>query len=243
MDKNARLAQNNFSKLRRNPYPGRGIVAGLDETSTYLIQVYWITGRSENSRNRVLKSDDNGRVYTEAADAAKMKDPALVIYNAMRERKPYFIVSNGDQTDTVADSNSHFLNEALQDRTYEPDAPNFTQRITAMSSFSDLPHVQLSVLRKSMFGEQCDHVLYQLVPAPGYGYCITTYAGDGDPLPSFRGDPLILPLIGGMEKIAHTYWNALNRTNLVSLAVKFIELKNGHSSIYIINKYAQSVVS
>jgi hypothetical protein len=217
-------------------------VAGLNESNEHLIQVYWIMGRSENSRNRIFKADDDtGRLYTEAAEAAKMKDPSLVIYNAMRERGPCFIVSNGDQTDTVVESPAPlYLNVALQGRRYEPDAPNFTQRITATSSLSKgRSYIQMSILRKSMFGDECDQLFYEYVPQPGFGHCITTYAGDGDPLPPLRGDPLLMPLDGGMKEIANAYWNALDENNRVSLAVKFIEIGNGRSDIHIINKYKQ----
>lgn len=234
-------AQQNFFALRQNPYPGRGIVAGLDESGEYLVQVYWIMGRSENSRNRVFKFDDNtGRLYTEAAVASAMKDPSLVIYNAMREAGRHYVVSNGDQTDTVADYSRGplFLNRVLDGRRYEPDAPNFTQRITAVSSLAKgHPFIQMSILRKSVFGDDCDQMLFEYRPRPGFGHCITTYAGDGDPLPPFRGDPLLMPLVCKSKDVAELYWAALDEVNRVSLAVKFIEVFNGRSDIYVINKY------
>lgn len=236
------LASSNFLALSQNPYPGRGIVAGLDETFRYLIQVYWIMGRSENSRNRVFKADDEtGRLYTEAADASKMKDPSLIIYNAMREEVPYYVVSNGDQTDTVIGKLNHgpfSFDHALNGRQYEPDKPNFTQRITAVSKLSKgRPFIAMSILRKSRFSDACDHFTYELDPGPGFGFCITTYSGDGSPLPSYSGDPLVMPLIGGMKEIAKIYWSALDESNRVSLAVKCIEIDNGRSDIHIINKY------
>ncbi len=239
------LAKANFLALSRNPYPGRGIVVGLDETSEHLIQVYWIMGRSENSRNRVFKADDQtGRLYTEAADASKMKDPSLIIYNAMLEEWGYYVVSNGDQTDTVVKwlgqpHGPFSLEPALMGRLYEPDEPNFTQRITAVSKIA-LGRSQLilmSILRKSQFSGRCDRLTYELDVNPGLGFCITTYSGDGNPLPPFRGDPLVMPLIGGMKDVAEAYWEALNPENRVSLAVKWIEKFNGRSDIHIINKY------
>ncbi len=121
-DPNMQLAQANLRNLARNPYPGRGIVAGLDETGGYMVQVYWIMGRSENSRNRVFKADDDigniGRLYTEAADSSKVKDPSLIIYNAMREVGYHYIVSNGDQTDTVFEHDEYplYLNAVLGGR-------------------------------------------------------------------------------------------------------------------------------
>lgn len=132
-----------------------------------------------------------------------------------------------------------YLDQALSHREYEPDAPNFTQRITAVSKIGKaLSEVtSLSILRKSRFGNRCDQITYELNPGPGFGYCITTYAGDGDPLPAFYGDPLEMPLDGGMKDIAEAYWNVLNEANRVSLAVKWIEKGNGRSDIHIINKY------
>lgn len=227
-----------------NSYPGRGIVAGLDETGEYMVQVYWIMGRSENSRNRVFKADnETGRLFTEAANPSKVKDPSLIIYNAMREAVPYYVVSNGDQTDTVMndlDYGPFSLERALNRREYEPD-PNHTQRITAVSKIAmgGRQLLMMSILRKSRFGGRCDRSTYELDTGPGFGFCITTYAGDGNPLPPFSGDPLLMPLVGGMEDIAHSYWNALNEENRVSLAVKWIEIFNGRSDIYIINKYTQ----
>jgi IMP cyclohydrolase len=243
------FAQANLLALGQNPYPGRGIVAGLDETGQYLVQVYWIMGRSENSRNRVFKADnETGRLFTEAADPSKVKDPSLIIYNAMRERGDWYntlhyVVSNGDQTDTVVESMGPLsLYEVLAGRRYEPDAPNFTQRITAVHSlWKERPFLQMSILRRSMLGEACDGVLFVYDQLhPGYGYCITTYSGDGDPLPPFYGDPIVMPLVGGMQDIAWTYWDSLNEANRVSLAVKWIEVGNGRSDIRIINKNTQS---
>jgi hypothetical protein len=238
-DRNEELAQANFAWLQNNAYPGRGIVAGLDETGRYLVQIYWIMGRSPNSRNRVFKSDETGRLYTEAADPAHMTDPSLVIYNAMKENGPQFIVSNGDQTDTVA----HFqgpsnLSASLASRIYEPDAPNFTQRITAISFLQ--PAVQMSILRKSVFGDGCDRLLFEYIPYPGFGHCITTYAGDGNPLPPFLGDPLIMPLQGTLKDVTQTYWDALNTNNRVSIAVKFVSMETGTSEIHIKNEYVQN---
>jgi hypothetical protein len=214
-------------------------VAGLDETAHHLIQIYWIMGRSENSRNRIFRSDNTGRLYTEAADPAKMRDPALIIYNAMREKGRHYVVSNGDQTDRVIGSEDPlYLNVALQGCRYEPDDPNFTQRITALSSFVEgaSAYLQLSILRKSAFGNTCDSSWYGYIPYPGFGHCITTYAEDGSPLPPFHGDPLLMPIRGGIKDVAEAYWGALNEDNRVSLAVKFIDQRIGCSDIYIINK-------
>jgi hypothetical protein len=232
-------AEVNLQALRENPYPGRGIVIGRDETGRQLIQVYWIMGRSANSRNRVFEKDDaTGRLFTEAADLAKVEDPSLIFYNAMMEQRGIFIVSNGDQTDTIAQairagSDSY---EALSQRTYEPDKPNYTCRIAGLCFGGTVG--QLAVLRRSAWGDTCDRHFYEFSQiAAGLGFCITTYAGDGNPLPPFRGEPYLLPLIGGIEEVAAAMWSALNEANRVSLAVKFINIDTGRSRISIINEY------
>lgn len=240
---NETRAQSNFSWLRNNAYPGRGIVVGIDQTGNYLVQVYWIMGRSENSRNRVFKSDRMDLLYTEATNPAIVQDPSLIIYNAMRKKGQHYVVSNGDQTDTVVESDldPSNLNVILATRMYEPDKPNFTQRITAVSSLREgsLSSLQISILRKSVFGDACERLTYEYVPQAGFGHCVTTYSGDGDPLPPFLGDPLVMPLRGGLQEVADEYWAGLNEINRVSLAVKFIAVDNGHSRIHIINKYGQ----
>lgn len=238
-------ASRNFNDLSRNPYPGRGIVVGLDDTGDYMIQVYWIMGRKARNRNRVfLQEEDVGRLYTEPVDPSLVEDPSLIIYNAMRERPPHYIVSNGDQTDTVFDrlGRPPYLEQALEDRMYENDKPDFTQRITAVSSLSKGgPYAQMSILRRSRSG-RCDTATYCLGLEAGFGFCITTYSGDGNPLPPFRGEPLLMPLMGSREEIAQSYWRVLNEENRISLAVKSIERGNGRSDIYIINRYQQVLV-
>lgn len=236
-------AQANFLRLALNSYPGRGIIAGMDESGKNLVQVYWIMGRSENSRNRVFSSDDNGRLFTEAADPGKMKDPSLVIYNAMVECDGRYVVSNGSQTDDIANNKSwrYSFHDALSRWQYEPDAPNFTPRISCTCALAgNEPLAQLSVLRKSPLGEACERVSYVYNElSKGYGYCITTYTGDGNPLPSWKGDPRVMPLYGNIMGLATTYWQALNGEHFVSLAVKFIPLDGSKSDIYIINKFSK----
>jgi len=233
-------AGNNEVRLVGNPYPGRGIVVGLDETGQFLVQVYWIMGRSENSRNRVFGKDDTGRVFTEAADPSKVKDPSLIIYNAMREAMPRYcwVVSNGHQTDPLVDSGESFALTMCR-WSYEPDAPNFTPRISAASLWGpkDIPNVLISILRKSLWSDACDRHFYEINDlGKGFGYCIHTYRGDGDPLPAFQGEPYLLTLVGDIEGVANDYWEMLNPENRVSLAVKFIP-KSGLSKVVIRNKY------
>ena len=244
-------AERNLEKLAKNQYPGRGIIVGLDETGENMVQVYWIMGRSPNSRNRVFSHDGEGCVFTEAADKSQVKDPSLIIYNAMREvsfdGKNYLsVVSNGVQTDTIMDRPQGLRRDHLPANMklwmYEPDAPNFTPRITATSTWMkyqnrEAPLFQISILRKSTWSDACDRHLYEIDGIGfGFGYCVTTYMSDGNPLPSFRGEPYLLPLIGDAKEVANTYWESLNVDNLVSLAVKFIP-KRGPSEIIIRNKY------
>ncbi|HUX35535.1 MAG TPA: IMP cyclohydrolase [Candidatus Paceibacterota bacterium] len=238
------VAKINLSRLVDNPYPGRGLIVGREKSGKKLVQVYWIMGRSENSRNRVFSSD-KGRVFTEAADPAKVNDPSLIIYNAMQEFSlvhKHYVVSNGAQTDGVVESlgGPPYLNCALSRWSHEPDEPNYTPRITALTSIGRFgSFIQMSIIRKSVFDGRSDHAMYEYQSiAPGFGFCLTTYSGDGNPLPAFRGEPLLMPLEGGIEEIAGTYWGALNEGNRVSLVVKIIEdTPDAKSSVRIINKY------
>lgn len=237
------LMKKNFRRLARNPYPGRGIVIGMDESGENMVQIYWIMGRSPNSRNRVFEAQ-LGLLRTSAADPAKVSDPSLIIYNAMRELGAHYIVSNGDQTDTIAQelvAGSEFR-QALFTRSYEPDAPNYTPRIAGIVALRySVPVGELSIIKRSPFGEGCDRAFFRYEQfAPGAGRCITTYMGDGDPLPSFEGEPYLVPIPGGdAAAVAQTFWNALNAENRVSLAAKFIEIKSKKTRIEIINQYAK----
>jgi hypothetical protein len=244
VETNEELALRNFDWLKCNSYPGRGFVVGLDKAAENIIQLYWMMGRSPGSRNRLFKFDtQEGWLWTEVADQTKEKgDPALTLYNAMREYQDLFVVSNGSQTDQVVESllNPLQLHTALRKYHYEDD-PNSTQRITAVCLLNNIdPPIQISILRKSLLGAECDRLLFQYPSLhPGFGYCATTYAGDGNPLPPFRGDPLIMPLVGSATEIMHRYWEALNEENRVSIAVKSINRTDGTSHIECINKYKQ----
>jgi IMP cyclohydrolase len=238
MRRELELAQNNFEALRTNPYPGRGIVIGTDDSGTNMVQIYWIMGRSENSQNRIF-NQDGGRLFTEPADPTKVKDPSLIIYNAMNENRSRYVVSNGHQTDDVTEKiHRKQLSSILSTWHHEPDAPNWTPRITGVCSpFENGPSLELSILRRTFWGTR-ESVFYQYTEmVPGFGRGITTYSGDGDPLPSFEGEPRIMPLIGNADEILRTYWHALNPENRVSLAVKFIYGRSRTSEIYVINRF------
>jgi len=232
----------NLEGLKSNRYPGRGICIGLDDAGQNLYQVYWIMGRSANSRNRVFVPD-GVELRTEPADPSKVDDPSLIIYNAMREIDGAYIVTNGDQTDTIYQAladGSTFV-QALETRRYEPDPPNFTPRISGMT-LVDGEHVctYLSVLKKSPFGDGCSRETFQYETLPaGEGYTVTTYTGDGSPLPSFEGEPYLLPLSGDPRAVLAQIWEALDAENRISLAVKSVDLESGRSTIEVVNAYRQ----
>ena len=196
-------AQKNLESLRANPYPGRGICVGLDQSGHWVYQVYWIMGRSANSRNRIFVTN-GGELRTAAADPSRMKDPSLVIYNAMRELPMLYIATNGDQTDTIYNEVSighGTFCEALMTRMYEPDAPNFTPRISVITDLRGGVASEISIIRKSPWSDAADHFFFRYRALPkGAGYTITTYKGDGDPLPSFDGEPYLLPLEAGRAR-------------------------------------------
>ena len=241
---NSAMAEKNMLALSQNSYPGRGIVMGMNETGGYVIQVYWIRGRSENSRNRIF-GIEGGRLFTEAADPVKVKDSSLIIYNAMLESHRHFVVSNGVQTDKVIDGilAAYTFQGSLRGLEYEPDAPNFTPRITGICSLDlvgrEDPFFGLDIIRKSPWDNSCDRFFYRYDKIEsGFGYCLTTYTGDGNPLPPFAGEPLLMPLLGDIDAVLDTYWKALNEENRVALAVKFIALQ-GTSWIKVTNKFTK----
>jgi hypothetical protein len=238
-----RIAQENLENLSSNIYPGRGIIVGMDETGQNLIQIYFITGRSPGSRNRIFNYDGE-RVFTQAADNTKeVGDSNLTLYNTMREDGTHFVVSNGNQTDTVITTlqcrsslMAGFV-EGLAQHQYEPDS-NHTPRITGVCFPSRFPMAQLSILRKSEWDDSSNRFFYSYEKlAPGFGFCITTYMGDGNPLPLWKGEPLLMPLNSDIQGLADTYWSALNESNRVSLVVKLIPMKKGVSMVKIVNKY------
>lgn len=215
--------------LRDNPYPGRGIVLGRSADGAFAIAAYFIMGRSENSRNRVFVPTEDG-IRTQAHDPAKMTDPSLIIYHPVRMAGRGLIVTNGDQTDTVRDyilSGRTFV-EALKSRTFEPDDPNFTPRISGLLSPDG--SFQLSILKSADGNPACCCRCFYHYDAPlaGEGRFIHTYQGDGSPLPSFEGEPVRIALEDpNPDALADRVWTALNPDNKVSLFVRYIRLSDG----------------
>ncbi|MCR5093306.1 MAG: IMP cyclohydrolase [Lachnospiraceae bacterium] len=227
-------------ELQGNSYPGRGIVVGLTEDGTHAAIAYFIMGRSENSRNRIFVTDGTG-IRTEAFDPAKMKDPSLIIYAPVRTIGNYTVVTNGDQTDTIVaglDAQMTWA-EALSTREFEPDAPNFTPRISALLHVTGGHYdYQLSII-KSRGGDpsSCQRFYFAYGnPAAGEGHFIHTYAGDGDPLPSYAGEPKAVGIGNDLDGFTDSIWTALNEENKVSLFTRFIDLQTGEAVSRIINK-------
>ena len=224
--------------LRSNPYPGRGIVLGRSADDTKAVIAYFIMGRSENSRNRVFVETPDG-IRTQAFDPSKMTDPSLIIYHPVRKVGRGLVVTNGDQTDTVRDGllAGRTFASALHTRTFEPDAPNYTPRISGLLSPDG--SFKLSIL-KSADGDPscCQRFFYTYDhPLAGEGRFIHTYKGDGEPLPSFEGEPVRVALTApDPEALADELWTALNEDNKVSLFVRYIDLADGTHRDAIRNK-------
>lgn len=237
-------ANANLERLRSNSYTGRGIILGMSADSQKMVQVYWLTGRSENSRNRVFAVESDG-IRTQAYDASKLIDPRLIIYWPVRRFRDAHIVSNGDQTDTIHSylKKGMSFEDALMTRSYEPDAPNFTPRISGMMDISDKQGAYtLSILKAE--GEEpvgCIHCFYRFDRAlPGYGHCLHTYSGDGKPLPSFKGEPYPVPLGKNAKETAELYWDTLNHENRVALLALGIDRTTGEVETFIINRHGNA---
>ena len=225
--------------LRGNPYPGRGILLGRSADGQSAVAAYFIMGRSENSRNRIFVETEDG-IRTQAHDPAKMTDPSLIIYHPVRQAGRGLIVTNGDQTDTIRDYilQGRTFQEALRSRTFEPDGPNYTPRISGLLSPDG--SFQLSILKSADGDPGCCCRYFYLYDAPpaGEGRFLHTYQGDGDPLPSFQGEPVRVRLDApAPEDLAGELWDALNADNKVSLFVRYISLADGTFHQVIRNRY------
>ena len=226
--------------LSGNPYPGRGIALGRSADGKRAVMVYFIMGRSENSRNRFFEETADG-IRTRAFDESRMTDPSLIIYHPVRVVEGTTIVTNGDQTDTVADAfraGQSFV-RALRTRAFEPDGPNWTPRISGVVRPDG--GYTLSIL-KSADGDSacCQRFFFEYdTPIAGSGHFISTYETDGDPLPSFRGEPRRVSFGDeSAEELAQKVWNALDEGNKVSLFVRTVELTTGKTDTAIVNKHA-----
>ncbi|MEY8402717.1 IMP cyclohydrolase [Oscillospiraceae bacterium 44-34] len=228
--------------LSESPYPGRGILAGRSADGKKAVIAYFIMGRSENSRNRIFEYTEDG-IRTKAFDESKMTDPSLIIYHPVRLLpNGLLVVTNGDQTDTIAEhiAQGHCYRHALNTRKFEPDGPNWTPRISGVMKPDG--SYNLSIL-KSQDGDPdccCRYFFEYDNPVPGVGHFIHTYQSDGDPLPSFQGEPRTVELgaLTEAHELAEPLWDSLNEDNKVSLYVRLIDLNGGGPDSYIINKHS-----
>ena len=228
--------------LAGNTYPGRGIIIGKSEDGKNAVIAYFIMGRSENSRNRVFKVDGDS-VVTEPFDFSKVEDPSLIIYSAICKFENKLIVTNGDQTDTIYDfvSTGKCFKQALKTREFEPDAPNFTPRISGMLTFSNNDFkYQMSILKSAdEKGSACNRYFYEYAPLNGLGHFIHTYVCDGNPIPTFQGEPERVRIPNCIDEFTNTIWENLNEQNKISLYVRYVDLSTGSVENRMINKNAK----
>ncbi len=226
-------------RINGNPYVGRGIVIGKTADGKKAAVAYFIMGRSENSRNRVFTKKD-GAIFTEPFDVNKVKDPSLIIYAAVRSFENKLIVTNGDQTDTIYDfiSQGKCFTAALKTRTFEPDPPNLTPRISGMLTFDNGDFEYKMSIVKSIDAEGSDtaRFTYAYPSVNGLGHFIHTYVTDGNPLPTFNGEPERVEIPDCIDAFAEDIWNNLDEQNKISLYVRYVDLNNGDIDERIINK-------
>lgn len=228
------------NELKNNSYPGRGIIIGRSADGTKAVTAYFIMGRSENSRNRVFVTDGEG-IRTQAFDPSKLTDPSLIIYAPVRVLGNKTIVTNGDQTDTIYEGLDKQLTfeQSLRSREFEPDGPNYTPRISGVMHIENGNYSYAMSILKSDNGNpySCLRYTYAYEKAvPGEGRFIHTYKCDGNPLPSFEGEPKLVDIPDDMDAFTELLWNSLNADNKVSLFVRYIDIATGTYNTKIVNK-------
>lgn len=225
--------------IEGNSYVGRGIVIGMTEDGKKAAAAYFIMGRSANSRNRVFTVKNN-EVFTEAYDASKLEDPSLIIYAAVRAYENKLIVTNGNQTDTIYEGlkAGKSFSEALREREFEPDAPNLTPRISGMLCFNAGSFDYLMSILKSADakGSACCRYTFEYPAVAGLGHFIHTYVCDGNPIPTFQGEPERVRIGSDIDEFTDCLWNALDENNRISLYVRFVDLETGAEESRLINK-------
>ena len=225
--------------IQDNPYVGRGIVIGKTKDGKNAVAAYFIMGRSENSRNRIF-TEDGQTVKTEPFDVSKVEDPSLIIYNAVRRLDNKLIVTNGDQTDTIFDgvSAGKSFSQSLTCREFEPDAPNLTPRISGMLTFENNDFTyEMSILKSiDAPGSDCCRYTYSYPSVGGLGHFIHTYVCDGNPIPTFQGEPERVEIPDDIDTFANRLWETLNDANKISLYVRYTDLATGEYKKRLINK-------
>ncbi len=225
--------------IKDNSYVGRGIIIGKSRNGEKAVTAYFIMGRSENSRNRVfIKQGDE--VIIHPFDASRVEDPSLIIYSPVRAVKSSLIVTNGDQTDTIYDfiNDGKTFEQALETREFEPDKPNFTPRISGILNFNGNEFdYKLSILKSAdENGSACNRYTFNYSPLNGLGHFIHTYNCDGNPIPTFTGEPERVEIPDDIDEFTDDIWNNLNEQNKISLYVRYIDLESGEYCDRMINK-------
>ena len=228
------------NELKENAYPGRGIVIGVSEDGTKAVTAYFIMGRSSNSRNRIFVEEGEG-IRTEAFDPSKLEDPSLIIYAPVRVLGNKTIVTNGDQTDTIYDGmdRQNTFEQSLRSREFEPDGPNYTPRISGIMHIENGRYNYAMSILKSNNGnpDACNRYTFAYEnPIAGEGHFIHTYMHDGNPLPSFEGEPKWVKISGDIDTFTDEVWTSLNEDNKVSLFVRYIDIATGKYETRIVNK-------
>ena len=226
--------------LENNTYPGRGIIIGKSEDGKKAVVAYFIMGRSENSRNRIFV-ENGDEVIIHPFDASKVDDPSLIIYSPIRVFENNLIVTNGDQTDTVYEGLTQGISfeQALTTREFEPDAPNFTPRISGMLTFDEGDFTyKMNILKSAdAEGTACNRYNFAYNSLSGVGHFIHTYVTDGNPIPTFMGEPERVAIKGDIDRFTNAIWNALNEQNKISLYVRFVDLATGDTENRMVNKH------
>ena len=225
--------------IRTNSYVGRGIVCGKTADGKKAVTAYFIMGSSDNSRNRIF-TEKGDEVIIYPFDASKVEDPSLIIYSPIRKYKNKLIVTNGNQTDTIYDyvKDGKSFEEALETRAFEPDFPNFTPRISAMMTFVEEDFTyKMSILKSAdADGTACNRYTFCYNTLPGMGHFIHTYVCDGNPIPTFQGEPERVIIPNNIDDFKDSIWNNLNSDNKISLYVRYIDLETGETENRLINK-------
>jgi len=225
--------------IKENPYVGRGIIIGRTCDGSKATLAYFIMGRSANSRNRIF-SEKEGEVFTEPFDVTKVEDPSLIIYRAIRSFKGSVIVTNGDQTDTIYDglAQGKSFSEALASRTFEPDRPNFTPRISGILYLEEGEfHYDMSILKSAdEEGSACNRYTFSYTALSGLGHFLHTYLCDGTPIPTFTGEPERVKIPDSIDDFTKELWESLDENNKISLYVRYVDLKDGSAENRLINK-------
>ncbi len=225
--------------LKNNEYPGRGIVIGKSEDGRSIAVAYFIMGRSANSRNRVF-TEDGDTVTIYPADSSKVEDPSLIIYSPIRKIGDSLIVTNGDQTDTIYDfmKDGNTFEEALETREFEPDGPNWTPRISGVVALDDSESYKMSILKsQDSEGTDCARYTFSYKLQKGLGHFIHTYKTNGNPIPTFEGEPERVKVPNSAEEFAQLIWNNLNEENKIALYVRYIDVVDGNVTNKLINKF------